>query len=209
MRLNHNLFFKPTPLYKEFLILDLIEKDPNITQRVMSDAIGVSVSMINSYLESYEKEGYILRKYHSTKTVEYYVTKKGIERRKLLNIWYLQSSHGVYMSAKNNIIMFLNQIIERGFKNILLYGAGEVAEIMLQTMNDDQTLPLKVLAVIDDDIGKKNQVIVNLPVISIEDISKYNIDGILVSSYKHHIAIHQHLKNINYPEEKIVNFFDN
>ena len=109
--LNDNSFFKPTVLYKEFMILDLIEKNKDITQRVIADQIGVAVSMINNYLDKFEKKELIKRKKHSSKTVEYFVTKKGLERRKLLNIWYLKSSHEVYLSAKDNIIKFLNQII--------------------------------------------------------------------------------------------------
>jgi len=164
--MSDNSFFKPTLLYKEFMILDLIEKDANITQREISKIIGVAVSMINSYIENFVGKGLIKKKKHSTKTVEYFVTKKGMERRKLLNIWYLKSSHEVYLSAKDNIIGFLNQIINKGFKKILLYGAGEVAEIMLQVMNDDNNIPLEVLAVIDDDESKQNEIIVNKPVIS-------------------------------------------
>ncbi len=203
-----NLFFKPTPLYKEYLILDLIEKDSKTTQRTMSDSIGVSVSMINAYLESYEKKGYINRKYHSTKTVEYFVTKKGIERRKLLNIWYLQSSHSVYTSAKNNITLFLKQIIHNGFKNILLYGAGEVAEIMLLSINNDANLPLKVKAVIDDDVDKQNQTVVNIPIISLDKIEDFDFDGILVSSYKHHVVLNEKLETIGYPKDQTINFFE-
>ena len=190
------------------MILDLIEKDANITQREISKSIGVAVSMTNLYLDNYEKEGLIKRKKHSTKTVEYFVTKKGMERRKLLNIWHLKSSHEVYLSAKNNITSFLSQIIDKGFKKILLYGAGEVAEIMLQVMNDDNTLPLEVLAVIDDNHTKKGEIIVNLPIIQKEDINKFKHDGILVSSYKHNEVINLNLKSISYPEAKIINFFD-
>lgn len=191
------------------MILDMIEKNPNITQREISKTIGIAVSMVNDHIDEYEKKGLIKRKKHSTKTVEYFVTKKGAERRKLLNIWYLKSSHGIYLSAKTNIANFLNQIIEKGFKKLLLYGAGEVAEIMLQVMNDDNTLPLEVLAVIDDNTSKKGEIIVNLPIIQKEDICLFIHDGILVSSYKHHEVINSNLKSISYPEEKIINFFDN
>jgi len=207
--MSDNSFFKPTLLYKEFMILDLIKKDANITQREISKTIGVAVSMINSYLDSYEKKGLIKRKYLSTKTVEYYVTKKGMERRKLLNIWYLKSSHEFYLSAKDNIIKFLNQIINKGFKKILLYGAGEVAEIMLQVMNDDNNIPLEVLAVIDDDASKQNDTIVNKPIIGSEQIKSFVHDGILVSSFKHHDAINNKLDSINYNKNNIINFFDN
>lgn len=131
-----------------------------------------------------------------------------MERRKLLNIWYLKSSHEVYLSAKDNIIKFLNQIISKGFKKILLYGAGEVAEIMLQVMSDDNNIPLEVLAVVDDDIRRQNEIIVNLPIISKENIDQFDHDGILVSSYKHHEVIRRNLVEINYPLEQIIEFFE-
>ena len=207
--MNDNSFFKPTLLYKEFMILDLIEKDAHVTQREISKTIGVAVSMVNQYIDNFEKKGLIKRKKHSTKTVEYFISKKGLERRKLLNIWYLKSSHEVYLSAKDNIIKFLNQIIHKGFKKILLYGAGEVAEIMLQVMNDDNNIPLEVLAVIDDDVSKQNDNIVNKPVIGSDQIKLFKHDGILVSSYKHHDAINHKLDLINYNKNNIINFFDN
>ena len=206
--MNDNSFFKPTLLYKEFMILDLIEKDQHITQRKISKMIGVAVSMVNSYLSDFEKKGLIRRKYKSTKTVDYFLSKKGLERRKLLNIWYLKSSHEVYLSAKDNIIKFLNQIIDKGFKKILLYGAGEVAEIMLQVMNDDNQIPLEALAVIDDDENRNNGFIVKIPIINISKIYNFDHDGILISSYKHHEAIRKNLIDINYRTDRIIEFFE-
>jgi len=196
-------------LYKEYMILDLVEKNKDITQREISKTVGIAVSMVNDYINDYEKKGLIKRKRHSTKNVEYFVTRKGTERRKLLNIWYLKSAHSVYLSAKDNITMFLNQIIDKGFKRILLYGAGEVAEIMLQVMNDDNTLPLEVIAVIDDDKEKQNAIIVNTPIISTDQIKLYEHDGILVSSFKHHVSINNKLISIKYNKKNIINFFDN
>lgn len=207
--MSDNSFFKPTLLYKEFMILDLIEKDSHITQRKISESIGVAVSMINSYIDKYEDKGYIKRKYISTKTVEYHITKTGLERRKLLNIWYLKSSHMVYASAKDNIILFLNQIIDKGFKKILLYGAGEVADIMLEVINDDKKISLKVIAVIDDDLNKKGRKIKNTTIITIKEIHKYQHDAILISSYAHYELIGKKLSKINYPINRIINFFDN
>ena len=202
-----NAFFNPTNLYKEFMILDLIEKDANITQRVMSKELGVAVSMINAFIDSYEDKGYIRRNYISTKTVEYFITKKGIERKKLLNIWYLKSTHAVYNSAKDNIITFLNQVIEKGYKKLLLYGAGEVAEIMLQTIQNDPSIPIEIVAVIDDEEAKIGNKIINKLIISRNDISTFEHDAVLVASYTHHEAIHKKLLKLNYDKNKILNFF--
>jgi predicted transcriptional regulator len=52
--MSNNAFFKPTVLYKEFLILDLIEKNKDITQRQMAEALGVAVSMVNHYLDEHK-----------------------------------------------------------------------------------------------------------------------------------------------------------
>ncbi len=190
------------------MILDLIEKDSNITQRAISDAIGVAVSMVNSYLDEYESKGYIIRKYRSTKTVEYFVTKKGSERRKLLNIQYLKSSQEVYQSARDNIVIFLNQIVDKGIRKILLYGAGEVAEIILHTMKDDQSIPLQIVGVVDDDTLKcGNKLFGNLIICPLE-ISSYVHDGILISSYTNRNLILKKLINQNYDKSKILQFFE-
>ena len=206
--MTKNTFFKPTPLYKEFMILDLIEKNKDITQREISNSIGVAVSMVNNYLDEYEQDGYIKRKYHSTKTIEYFVTKKGAERKKVLNISYLSDSLKVYKSAKENIFIFLNQIIEKGFKRILLYGAGEVAEILLQSIVSDEDIPIEVLAVIDDDSNKLGNFLVNTKIIALSEIYDFVHDGILIASHTNRVLMLRNLKALKYDENKILNFFE-
>ena len=206
--MSDNQFFKPTVLYKEYMILDMIEKNPNITQREMSKTIGIAVSMINDYLNIYENDKLIKRKKHSTKTVEYFVTKKGIERKKVLNISYLNASLNIYKSAKKNIVEFLTQIINKGYKNILLYGAGEVAEILLQTILIDFQIPINVLAVIDDDKSKQGKTLVSTNIISLDKVNEYQFDGILISSYTNQKLILDKLLTIGYQKENILHFFD-
>ena len=202
-------FFKPTNLYKEYMILDLIEKNKDITQRELATHLGVAVSMVNLLLDRIEKEGFIKRKKYTSKTVEYILTKKGIERRKLLNIWYLKSSQDIYMSAKDNILVFIHQIILKRYKKILLYGSGEVAEILIRVLNEEHSIPLEVLAVIDDNTSRINQVLLQVPIISKELIREYEHDGILISSYTHQSKIKENLLSIGYQKDNIINFFDN
>ena len=205
---NNNDFFKPTLLYKEFMILDLIEKNAHVSQREMAVSIGVAVSMINGYINIFEQSKLITRKKHSTKTVEYFITKKGSERRKLLNISYLKSSNNIYIQAKDNIISFLNQIIDKGFKKIILYGAGEVAEILLQTIVTDKIIPIKVLAVVDDNPNKQKHTIVNTKIISLSQVNQIDHDGMLISSHTNRVQMLKNLQQINYNQDKILNFFE-
>lgn len=201
-------FFKYTPLFKEFMLLDFIEKDSNITQRALSNIIGSSVSMINTYIEENEKKGYLERVYKSNKNLEYKITKKGIERKRLLNIEYLKSSHSIYLSAKDNIIKFINQIIDKGYKNIFLYGAGEVAEILLSVLDDNKAIPIEILGVIDEDMNKQGKTIFDIPINNIDILDEVDFDGILISSYIHKEKIYNKLVLKGIIKERIFTFFD-
>lgn len=205
--MNNNAFFKLTPLYKEFIILDYIEKDANITQRMIGEYLGIAVSMVNVYLDDYEKKGFVRKKYLSSKSVKYYVTKKGIERKKVLNIGFLKETQCIYNLAKENIYTFLKQIYEKGYKRLLLYGAGEVAEILLQVIKNDKLLPIDVIAVIDDDIEKQGKEIINTPIVPLKVSSKYDFDGILISSYNNNAVIKEKLINKGFSDETIIEFF--
>ena len=207
--MNKNEFFKPTPLYKEFMILDLISKEPDITQREMSSRLYVSVSMINTYLDDYESRGLIKRDYISSKDVNYSITKAGIERIKVLNIGYLKASQEIYRSAEENIVSFLNQIIRKGFKKIILYGAGEVAESLLQVIRNDNAIPISIVALVDDDTKKQGLLIGNIPIINLNNIDNYSYDGILISSYTNNSIIFQNLLDKNFKKKSIICFFEN
>ena len=206
--LSNPSFFKPTHYYKEFAILDLIEKNSKVTQREMSNALDIAVSMVNSYLDDYEEMGYIERVYHSTKSVEYFVTKKGQERRKILNIGYLQSAQELYNSAKINIETFLIQLNDKGFKNILLYGAGEVCEIMLQTIVTSKVIKLKVLGLVDDDVKKIGNKLLGTTIISRKKIPTIAHDGLLISSFTNRKEIKAKLTDMNYDTSKVIEFFE-
>jgi DNA-binding MarR family transcriptional regulator len=206
--MEENLFFKPTLLYKEYLILDMIAKDKSITQRMMSETLGVSVSMVNGYLDDLEERKLIRRKHQSKKTVEYVLTGTGMERRKVLNIGFLKSSHFIYESAKENIIAFLMQIHQRGFDRILLYGAGEVAEIFLAVLKDSPEVPVAVASVIDDDDAKQGGSMSGIPIHPGAMIPKIPHDGILVASYTGHDRILGRLHSMGYEESKILHFFE-
>jgi DNA-binding MarR family transcriptional regulator len=200
-------FFKPTKFYREYVILDMIKKNPNITQRDISQSLGVSVSMVNDYLNIYEENNLINIVKHSTKTLEYYVTQKGFERIKVLNIGYLNASQILYNSAKENIERFLIQVENRGFKNILLYGAGEVCEILLYAINNSKFITINAKAIIDDNFSKVGSKIGSTEIISSASIGNFNHDGILISSYTNNDTIYKKLINIGYSNKKIIQFF--
>jgi len=204
----NNLFFKPTQLYKEFILLDLISKNPNITQRTLANYLNVSVSNVNNHIDEYEKKGYLKREYLSSKTVEYLITKKGIERKNLLNLNFLKSSQLILDSAKANIIEFISKLKEKNYKKILFYGAGEVAEIMLHVIRKENPQLIEVAGIIDDDVNKQAGSIEGINIISLDKINEIEHDGILISSYAHREIMYKRLLDLGYSKDNILEFFE-
>lgn len=204
----NNLFFKPTQLYKEFILLDLISKSPNITQRTLANHLNVSVSNVNNHIDEYEKKGYLKREYLSSKTVEYLITKKGIERKNLLNLNFLKSSQLILDSAKANIIEFISKLKEKNYNKILFYGAGEVAEIMLHVIRKENPQLIEVAGIIDDDVNKQAGSIEGINIISLDKINEIEHDGILISSYAHREIMYKRLLDLGYSKDNILEFFE-
>ena len=205
--LKFNSVFKPTPLYKELKILNLLTNNEDVTQRVIAKELGISLAMVNFYLEKYEEEGLLTIKRDSTKSLTYILTRLRHERRKLLNMEFLEASLDVYNDAKQECINFIKKIVDAGFKKLLFYGAGEVCELFLYVINNVNEIDLEVLAVIDDDEIKIGKKITSIDIISVSNINDYAYDGILVSSYTHNDTIKEKLINLKIDENKIIEFF--
>ena len=199
--------FKPTPLYKELQILNLLTNNPKVTQRDIAQNIGISLAMVNSYLEQYEKEGVLKISRDSTRAGLYKLTKRGHERRKILNMEFLEASLDVYNQAKVECINFIVKIKDDGFRKLLFYGAGEVCELLLYVLNNIREVDLEILGVIDDDEEKIGSNITGVSVIRAGDITNYDYDGILVSSYTHNDTIKSKLLALGIEENKIIEFF--
>ncbi|HHV38507.1 MAG TPA: winged helix-turn-helix transcriptional regulator [Tepidimicrobium sp.] len=200
-------FFSPTSLLKELLLLQHIEKKPDTTQKEIASVIGGAASMVNVYIDDLEGKGYLNRDYKSAKVVYYNITSQGIKRKNFLSITYLHELLELYRLAEENIEELLEKVENKGYQNILLYGAGEVAETILGIINGRQNKPLKVLALIDDDESRQQKDLLGYEIISREQINQYNHDGILITSYGYEDDIKERLKEVDYPEDRIVRFF--
>lgn len=200
-------FFSPTSELKELLLLEHIEKKPDTTQKEIAKVISGAASMVNVYIDNLEEENYLVRDYKSAKTVYYNITQEGIKRKNYLAITYLQELLELYKLAEENVENFLLGLEDKGYRNILLYGAGEVAETILGIIKGRIDKPLKVLALVDDSKGRQGGKLLGYNIISREEINKYEHDAIVITSYTFEDDITNRLNEIKYPEDKIERFF--
>lgn len=206
--LVHNIsFLSPTIKLKELLLLQHIENNSNTTQKEMAEIINAAPSMVNVYLNEYEEKDYIKREYISAKIVKYIITTEGLKRKNYLSITYLHELLKLYKLAQENVESFLNELEDKGYRNILLYGAGEVAETILGIVKDRKDKLLKVVAVIDDDASKTSKEILGFKIITRKDIKDYDHNVVVITSYTFEDEIMERLKEIDYPMERVRRFF--
>ena len=188
------------------MLLDVIEKNHTITQRDMSSFINASVSMINEYLMKFERMKYINRVYHSKKRVNYHITKKGVNRRKLLNIWFLSESQSIYFNARNNLASFIRDFIKADSK-LIIYGAGEVCEIFVDMIESSNLNHVRIVGIIDDNTNKQGNDLRGFRISSPDVLNGDLFDHIFIASYNHREQIMDKLSKNNIAKDKIIDFF--
>lgn len=188
-------------------LLEHITNHPNTTQSKMAEVIQAAPSMVNSYIRKLEQEKYLKRIYQSAKIVDYQITSKGIKRKNYLQIVYMKELMEIYKEGQKSVAHFLESIQQKGLKKVLLYGAGEVAEILLDICRQ-QEYDLEVVGIIDDNEEKQNTQIRKIDIYPNKEIHKLEHDGIVITSYTFEKDIIKKLKDINYPVEKIVRYFE-
>ena len=200
-------FFNPTSDLKELLLLQHIESKPDTTQKEIASVVGCAPSMVNVYIDNLQEQNYMTRDYKSAKIVNYHITNEGIKRKNYLLIQYMRELLDLYQLAKNNVKDFLQGIENKGFNNILLYGAGEVAETIIGVIRDRDTATLNVLGIIDDNVDKIHKVILGYKIVDRDAIKEFNPDAIVITSYTFEDEIRERLSEVGFPAEKIVRFF--
>lgn len=200
-------FFNTTTRYKEMVLLEHIEKNTITTQKEMANVIEGAVSMVNTYLDNLESRNYIKREYISQKIVHYHITPEGTKQKNYLQITYIKELMDQYIKGQESVHHFLEAIQEKGFKDILLYGAGEVAEIILDFITS-QDVDINVLGVIDDNPLKQGNQLKTKTVYANDKINEIKHDGIVITSYAYEDEIKKQLKNLEYPTKNIIGYFE-
>jgi len=201
-------FFNLTSELKILLLLEQIQSSNKITQNKLARYIHSAPSMINTYVKQLEKEGFLVKNKKTKRDVEYIITKKGIERKNYLLVTYMNELIELYNLTKINIELFVKNLIKRNYRKCVFYGAGETAKVIIKVIKDMPKLDFKLLFLIDDDINKQGKNFEGYGVFNNEKLKECDIDAVITTSCVYEKKIRDKLRKLNYPEEKIVSFFN-
>ncbi|WP_176330354.1 winged helix-turn-helix transcriptional regulator [Oceanobacillus rekensis] len=205
--LKNTTLFHPTAELKELMVLEMLDKDTNITQKELSNKLSVATSMINQYIKQLEEKQFLVKDKKSSRNVNYIVTSRGIKRKKYLLMTYVYELLQLYNLAKDSFDFIFTKIESKKINNILLYGGGEVAETVINLINERGDTDLKITAIIDDDDKKQGDKLLGYEIVDPRKLN-YSNHIILITSYTYEQQIRKKLKTLKVPEENILNVFE-
>lgn len=131
-------------------LLAAVEADGKISQRALSNELGVALGLANAYLKRCVRKGYIKIQQVPTRRYGYYLTPQGFAEKARLTGEYLTSSLTFFRRARLQLDEIMASCAARGWTRIALAGATEIAEIATLTAHDhDVTLVCVIDASID------------------------------------------------------------
>jgi DNA-binding MarR family transcriptional regulator len=110
-------------------LLRAVERDSAVTQRHLASELGIALGLANAYLKRCAKKGLIKMRQAPLNRYAYYLTPRGFAEKSRLTAEYLAISLDFFRRARRDCAALLEGCAARGWRRVVLVGAGELAEI--------------------------------------------------------------------------------
>jgi predicted transcriptional regulator len=136
------------PETRELIILEQIEKNPDVNQSTLAAQLGVAVGTVNWHIKRFIEKGYVKAKRAQRKKLRYIITPEGLAMRARLTVDYVDNSMRLYRRTRQRVISALVEVRKAGYESVRIVGDGDLAEVIRLTcleqgikICDDPDLP--------------------------------------------------------------------
>jgi len=148
---------------REHIVIEEISRNYNITQRKISKNLGISLGMTNLILKRLTGKGYIKVKQLSGKKVRYILTPKGFAEKAKKSYRFILKTIDSLRNIKGGIQKLIMKEYEKGEREFVICGIGELATIAEIALRDLGLKDVKVKYVHKpDNLAKNNSVILSV-----------------------------------------------
>ncbi|HUO63972.1 MAG TPA: winged helix-turn-helix transcriptional regulator [Terriglobales bacterium] len=188
---------------RDLQILTAIGEGRPLTQRDLSQRLGVALGLTNLYLKRLARKGFIKivefpQKPAARKRLRYLVTPTGIAEKSRLTYEHMAYSLSLYRRARQTLRESLDLLAQTGMKRLALYGTGEAAELAYLALKEHGLEPVGVF---DGDSGAA---FLGFTVRPLSELPEETLDGIVVATFdppEPHLAV---LTSLGIPPQKLL-----
>lgn len=135
----------------ELDILEHVEKDSRLNNRLVAQKLGVSIKLAHEILKRMVHKGLLHVKVVHSRRWDYFLTPEGIAQKARLTVEFLEFSMHFYREARRRSSQVCRDLAEAGVRRVAFLGSGDLAEIVYLGVQEWGL----VLAAVYDDSGKK------------------------------------------------------
>jgi DNA-binding MarR family transcriptional regulator len=110
-------------------VLDVVERDPSVTQRSVARELGIALGLANAYLRRCVRKGLIKVSEVPRRRYAYYLTPQGFAEKSRLTATYLSDSFSFFRKARMQCTELFALAATRDQRRLALLGHGDLAEI--------------------------------------------------------------------------------
>lgn len=186
-------------LLRNLQILTEVSKEHPVTQREMAKNLGIALGLANTYLKRLVRKGHIMVRTMPGNRIIYNLTPKGISEKASLTYEYMKFSFEYYKNIRLKFKEAFQEIEEKRLRNVVFYGAGEVAEIAYISLNGGN---LGLLYLVDD--HKHGAKFFDKNIYPKEKLLNGGFDRVIITAFSSRETIHKQITELNISREKIV-----
>ncbi len=114
---------------RDLILLEQIERDPDVTQASLATKLGVAVGTVNWHIKRLIEKGYVKVKRAERRKLRYIITPEGIALRARLTVDYIEQSMLLYRRTRQRVRELLTEVKSTGYDRIHIDGDGDIADI--------------------------------------------------------------------------------
>lgn len=162
-------------------VMEALEDRQRITQRELATETGLNLKKVNHCLHNLLGKGFVkfqrVLNNPDKRAYLYILTPAGVKAKSQLTYQFLKFTLDFYNRMEGKLRRCLDQMIEAGVEKVILYGASDVARILLDLIGDAN---IEVVGVVDD--GYDGHEFHGISVLKASQLRSATWDGVLITS---------------------------
>jgi DNA-binding Lrp family transcriptional regulator len=187
---------------KILMLMEAVSRGDCHSQRALAKKLHISLGLVNASIHELERRGVFKIKKSTLGRHAYGLTDKGMAEKNRLKMNYISYSLAQYSEIKCWIGKIVNKIHARGIRDIILYQATELCEIICNVFAQNA---MGTVTVVDNDqAGRK---ICGVEIINTRTMCNLDYDAVIITDLYDQNRSQKRLVAAGIPRRKIYTIF--
>ena len=177
--MEHTRYLEPSPRMRELQLMELLADQPESSQSLLAERVGLTPARVNAYIRIFAERGHLVAE-HKSRGMAYRLTAEGRKCLAYHQVSYRAELVRLTRSARVRFREFFRELRDRGVGRVVLYGAGETGEVVLDALAGCDWV--RVAAVVDDAPAKQGMKLHGVCIASPDVLAGVEADAVVVTS---------------------------